>query len=205
MSLKRRVAFVMQGVVHRDIKPDNILMHRASAQLADFGLAVYSAPSVSGSRRQSEDGASNASLVPTSPAASEERILKKAKQPFQLDDHEGIMGDVSGPLSCSDTSGRSAESDSHLGHLDLACEVGGVWSRIGGQRRAVSSPELMASASGTPLYTAPEVLLAMFESRPVHDVVSHKVRRKPLNRLVVHSTVWCCMHRTSFWLLCAAE
>ncbi|GFH31373.1 protein kinase domain-containing protein, partial [Haematococcus lacustris] len=36
------------------------------------------------------------------------------------------------------------------------------------------SPELMDSAGGTPLYTAPEVLLAMFNSRPIHEAISPK-------------------------------
>lgn len=41
-------------------------------------------------------------------------------------------------------------------------------------RRQESSPELLASAGGTPLYTAPEVMLAMFQSRVMADVVGHK-------------------------------
>jgi serine/threonine protein kinase len=205
-----------QGVVHRDIKPDNVLMHRNSAQLADFGLAVYCNPSQPSSRRHSYlmpeqasaaakhqqpcttlhnhvsmklDAASSmqssysTALVDCS-IASASTIGSSASTAAALDecacchsdsehseDDTAVLGDENHMRVSANSNATGSGASQVSGHTvsahQLLCQ--------GSLRRPVSSPELMAHASGTPLYTAPEVLLAMFQSRPVHDVVSHKV------------------------------
>jgi len=52
-----------QGVVHRDLKPGNIMLTRAGAKILDFGLAKWLSPVVFGSGP--EGGAEDASALPT--------------------------------------------------------------------------------------------------------------------------------------------
>ena len=46
------------GVIHRDVKPENILLHEGEAMLADFGIAL--ALQEAGGERLTETGLSSA-------------------------------------------------------------------------------------------------------------------------------------------------
>jgi serine/threonine protein kinase len=198
-----------QGVVHRDVKPDNVLMHRNSAQLADFGLAVYCNPSQPSSRRHSyleqQQAASAAKDREPSLPLQNQVSMSSMQSSYSTALVDCSIASASTIGSSASTAAALEEctgchSDSEQSEQDTAVLVDDLHMRTSANsdaaaldaaahtvsahqllchsrlRRPISSPELMASASGTPLYTAPEVLLAMFQSRPVHDVVSHKVR-----------------------------
>lgn len=105
---------LVQGVVHRDVKPDNVLMQGNHVLLADFGLAMYSSTGMS------------AAFLST--ALSEQ---------------------------------------------------------------AVTCAPLADSAGGTPLYTAPEVLLAMFKSQPLQTVVQPKNDVWALGVMILEALTGC--------------
>ncbi|UCG88727.1 MAG: protein kinase [Gemmatimonadota bacterium] len=61
VTLTRQVASALdyahqQGVIHRDVKPENILLHRGEAVVADFGIAL--AVTAAGGERLTETGLS---------------------------------------------------------------------------------------------------------------------------------------------------
>jgi serine/threonine protein kinase/Tfp pilus assembly protein PilF len=61
VTLTRQVALALdyahqQGVIHRDVKPENILVHRGEAVVADFGIAL--AVTAAGGERLTETGLS---------------------------------------------------------------------------------------------------------------------------------------------------
>uniref|UniRef100_A0A7S0X010 Protein kinase domain-containing protein n=1 Tax=Chlamydomonas leiostraca TaxID=1034604 RepID=A0A7S0X010_9CHLO len=158
--LQALVQLHAQGVVHRDIKPDNVLVHQGRVLLADFGLAVYHDPSPHNSPEDSEDSGHS-----TQGSGCDELCIA---HPLSC-----ACSDSSSIGDCSDGElSADAEAGAALAHQRLKQRLGG--GSTGGMRRPASSPELLASAGGTPLYTAPEVLLAMFQSRIVSDVVGHK-------------------------------
>lgn len=248
-------------MVHRDVKPDNILVHEGKVLLADFGLAVYTTADTehSTSMDGSEDADDDADYdladqdldgadmededhddAGTVDAATEDEVATTALA-CSLQGSDALL--ASHPLASCEASPRSSHGGCYLAQLqhnnpptmrscsssgaEEECQAGcGEQMRLGQHpavtaivqaqaggclgrshpvsqdgsiasevrarmkrrmqaraegstlmRRPASSPELVGGAGGTPLYTAPEVLLAMFQSRPLQTVVGHKVGR----------------------------
>ncbi|KAL6759888.1 kinase-like domain-containing protein [Haematococcus lacustris] len=157
-----------QGVAHRDLKPDNILHHQGLVQLADFGLAVFCGDCTSSSRDSSQDLCSLLSNATSTCSLYSDAQASSSSSLSRVHSSTGSLQDAD--LHCAPTS-----ADSHSMQADSCSEPGPCPLELHTplvSRR--SSPELMDSAGGTPLYTAPEVLLAMFNSRPIHEAISPK-------------------------------
>lgn len=139
------------------------MMHCLRCHLpADFGLAVYCG-------RPFQSHCSHPHLVSVcatsspfslSPCLSENTLALGS-------DHGG-----SDTMHAADEQGHCTLADSQTEASNLPPCAHSVCAL---QHGHASSAELVASAGGTPLYTAPEVLRAMFESKPSHLVITHKV------------------------------
>jgi serine/threonine protein kinase len=143
---------LVQGYVHRDVKPDNVFMAGSSALLGDFSLAVGPLPGSAGS-------------LPATPGRGPCSRVSN-------DSTTSLTTCNSDSLPESDAAAGSVDSESELGSV-ASLSTSGCSSMLTRSYTADGG----CHAGGTPAYCAPEVVLAAFNSIPMSEALGPHVSR----------------------------
>lgn len=173
---------LLQGAVHRDLSPKNILVHKGKVLLSDFGLALYtmteapvltahdSTTSPAAHSNHNLDGTglhtpkiavkSAAFAVPDSPTISNGSSPTHRRTSFDLGCCSPTATSTADGAEGRSTFERSESRTRRKSHGGGLPDKSAVKPRRSFSAQRLCNDELMNVASGTPLYTAPEVCVA---------------------------------------------